>query len=380
MYDRLLKPPTNSFFLFGPRGTGKSHWVKRNFKHSILIDLLDSSIYNDLLAKPKRLEEMIPQDHNDWVIIDEIQRVPMLLNHVHRMIENRKIRFGLTGSSARKLRKKGTNLLAGRARTRSMHPLTHFELRSDFDLDYALKFGLLPTVWLSDDPSEYLESYLKTYLREEIQEEGLTRNLPAFARFLESASFSQGSILNINNVAEDCQIERRTVSNYFLILNDLLIADELPVFSKKAKRKLMSRHKFYFFDCGVFRTIRPKGPLDQPGEIQGLAFETLIFQILRALQSVSHKKWDLFYWRTATHEEVDFVLYGEMGIFAIEVKHSSRVRSGELNSLSLFQKDYPKAKCIFIYRGERNETRNGIQIMTFNKAIAYLDKLFLKDQ
>ena len=197
MYSRILSSPKNkSFFLFGPRGTGKTTWVKSAFPKAIFIDLLESEIYNDLLANPQRLETFIPKDFKNWVIIDEVQRVPELLNEIHRLIEKKQCVFVLTGSSARALRKKGVNLLAGRALTYSFHQLTAIELAKDFNLAHSLKFGQLPCVYTEKDPQAYLESYVETYLREEIQQEGLTRNLRAFYRFLEAACLSQGSVLN----------------------------------------------------------------------------------------------------------------------------------------------------------------------------------------
>ncbi|MFA6549048.1 MAG: AAA family ATPase, partial [Candidatus Margulisiibacteriota bacterium] len=248
MYSRLLKPPKDkSFFLFGPRGIGKTTWVKATFPLALYVDLLEAEIFNDLLADPQRIENLIPKGFSDWVIIDEVQRVPELLNEVHHLIESNKYKFVLTGSSARKIRKKGHNLLAGRALTCSMHPLTAYELANDFKLEHSLKFGQLPCVYTEADPKAYLESYVKTYLEEEIQQEGLTRNLGAFSRFLEAASFSQASPLSISAVARECAVERKVVESYFKILEDLLIGYRIPVFTKKAKRRLASHPKFYFF-------------------------------------------------------------------------------------------------------------------------------------
>src|SRR4030042_6855777 len=279
MYPRLLKPPVNkSFFLFGPRGTGKTTWVKAAFPQALYIDLLESEKYNDLLANPQRLENIIPSGHKDWTIIDEVQRVPELLYEVHRLIERNKYRFVLTGSSARKLRRKGANLLAGRALTYHMHPLTAAELGKDFDLARSLQFGHLPSAYTETDPVRYLESYVRTYLETEVMQEGLTRNLGAFARFLEAASFSQGAMLNISEVARECAVERKVVEDYFVILEDLLLASRVPVFARRAKRRMAGHPKFYYFDVGVFRTLRPKGPLDAPAEIAGAAWDTLTIQ------------------------------------------------------------------------------------------------------
>lgn len=373
MYSRILSPPKNkSFFLFGPRGTGKTTWVKSAFPKAIFIDLLESEIYNDLLANPQRLETFIPKDFKNRVIIDEVQRVPELLNEIHRLIEKKQCVFVLTGSSARKLRKKGVNLLAGRALTYSFHQLTAIELAKDFNLAHSLKFGQLPCVYTEKDPKAYLESYVETYLREEIQQEGLTRNLSAFSRFLEAASFSQGSVLNTSGVARECAVERKVVENYFSILEDLLIGCRLPVFTKKAKRRMVSHHKFYFFDVGVYRTIRPSGPLDMPEEMEGLAFETLVFQELRAINDYLRLGYELYYWHTSNQVEVDFVLYGNKGLKAFEVKRTGRLQENMLRGLKAFLKDYPSAKAYLIYGGTRRLYEGKITILPVQEALLTL--------
>lgn len=373
MYTRLIQPPrAKSFFLFGPRGTGKTTWVKSAFPQAVYLDLLEAELFNDLLANPQRLENFIPKDFNDWVIIDEVQRIPELLNEVHRLIEKYKYKFILTGSSARKIKRKGPNLLAGRALTYSLHPLTVLELGRDFDLNHSLKYGQLPCVYTESDPKGYLESYVKTYLEEEVRQEGLTRNLGAFSRFLEAASFSQASILNISSVSRDCAIERKVVENYFTILEDLLIAYRLPIFAKKAKRRLVAHPKFYFFDVGIYRTIRPMGPLDIPEEAEGSAFETLLFQELNAVNATLDLGYRLYYWRTSNNMEVDFVLYGDKGILAFEVKRTGKVSSAMLRGLKSFLKDYPMAKAYFIYGGERRMRQDTIEIIPMDDILKEL--------
>jgi predicted AAA+ superfamily ATPase len=255
MYTRLLERPLqveSSFFLFGPRGTGKTTWLKKNFPRAIYLDLLDSALYTDLLAHPERLRTLVPKGGAHAVIIDEVQRVPELLNEVHRLIESEGTRFILTGSSARALRRRGVNLLAGRALTFHMHPLTCAELGSDFSLHGSLLHGNLPLAHSAPDPQLFLKSYVQSYLREEVLQEGLTRNIGAFSRFLEAASFSQASILNVSETARECAVERKTVSGYFQVLEDLLLSVTVPVFSRKAKRRLVSHTKFYY--------CRPAGP------------------------------------------------------------------------------------------------------------------------
>src|SRR3990170_3040833 len=278
MFKRLLQLPLeghSSIFLFGPRGTGKTSWIKEALHDNLYLDLLDFSVYSSLAANPGKLENLIPANYKKWVIIDEVQRLPELLNEVHRLIEKNKTRFLLTGSSARTLRKRGINLLAGRALTYHMHPLVIQEIGEQFDINHALRYGLLPASIGHADPKKYLESYVQTYIREEVLQEGLTRNIGTFSRFLEAASFSQGNVLNFSDIARELSLNRSLVADYFDILDDLLLAKRLNTFALRAKRQVVSHQKFYFFDAGVYRTIRPSGPLDTVAELDGAAIETL---------------------------------------------------------------------------------------------------------
>jgi predicted AAA+ superfamily ATPase len=372
----MLEPPLRqSFFLFGPRGVGKSAWARSQFPDATFFDLLDSDTFTRLLASPSRLGEQIPSGHRGWVVVDEVQRLPDLLNEVHRLIEARRLKFALTGSSARKLRRRGVNLLAGRALTRFMHPLTARELGGDFDLARALSHGCLPFAYTEAQPKDYLSSYVATYLREEVQQEGFARNLAGFGRFLEAASFSQASVLNMAAVARESAVGAKVVEDYFSILEDLLIAVRLPVFTRRAKRKVISHPKFYFFDPGVFQAIRPRGPLDSIDEISGAALETLVLQQLRALNDYLSWGYRLHYWRTAGGDEVDFVLYGERGLIAIEVKMTSRVRAEDLRGLRRFLGDYPQARAFFVYTGTRRLHEAGVDIVPAGEMIAGLDTI-----
>lgn len=376
MYSRIIKfPDRKSFFLFGPRATGKTTWLRRMFPEALYIDLLESETYNILLASPGRLEQYIPPNFNNRVVIDEVQRVPELLNEVHRLIELKNIRFILTGSSARKLRGKGVNLLAGRALTRFMFPLTVEELGDDFSLQTSLQLGHLPAISAEPDPTDYLASYVRTYLREEVQQEGLTRNLQTFARFLEAASFSQGSVLNISEVARECNANRKLAEHYFQILEDLLLAYRLPPFTKRAKRRMIHHPKFYLFDVGVYRTIRPKGPLDRPEEIEGSALESLVFQELMAVNALHGLDYELYYWRTAKGQEVDFVLYGAPGIIAIEVKRTDKIRTRELRGLKAFANEFPQATRYLFYGGDRTMHIDKITLVPIEKALKDLPAL-----
>jgi predicted AAA+ superfamily ATPase len=381
MYERLLTKPLHankSFFLFGPRGTGKTMWVKSHIPNGLYIDLLRSTVFNRLFAEPERLSEMIPSHFSDWIIIDEVQKIPALLNEVHRQIETFGRKFVLTGSSTRSLRKKGVNLLAGRAREYHLYPLTVAELQDDFNLQHSLRYGMLPSVLVDEDPEEYLASYVNNYLKEEVKEEGLTRRLDVFMRFLESASFSQGSILNMSAISRDCGISQKVVSNYFDILDDLLIAMRIPVFKKHTKRRLVLHPKFYFFDVGIYRIIKPKGPLDIVAEEDGIALESLFLQELLAINDYYNFKYKIYYWRTSQQQEIDFVLYGNNGLLAFEIKRSSRLDKNELRNLKLFSQDYPTAKCYFIYGGVESIYMDGIDILPYQQAIANVYSLLQK--
>jgi uncharacterized protein len=354
MFNRALSHPLSarkSFFLFGPRGTGKTTWLQQRLPDALFINLLKSQTYMRLSADPGHIRALIPPEHSGWIVIDEIQRVPELLNEVHELIESKKHVFVLTGSSARKLRRDGVNLLAGRALTYHMHPLTAAEQADSFRLEDSLKFGHLPARFSEADPARYLHDYVQTYLQEEVLQEGLLRNIGPFFRFLEVASFSQGSLVNVSEVARECHVDRRVAESYFLMLEDLLLATRLPVFAKRAKRKLVQHAKFFYFDVGVFRAIRPVGPLDSPAEIDGPALETLVLQELRAVNDYEEFGYELSFWRTKHGLEVDFVLYGKRGLLAIEVKRSTSVHPQDLRALKEFKKDYPPARCYVFHGG-----------------------------
>ncbi|HLG15559.1 MAG TPA: AAA family ATPase [Blastocatellia bacterium] len=376
MFARAIRLPADkSFFLFGPRGTGKSTLLRATQPKAFYLDLLDLGVYSELLAHPDRLEALALPHMPAPIVIDEIQRLPRLLDEVHRLIERRRWRFALTGSSARKLRRGGVNLLAGRARTLTMHPLTAAELGNTFDLARSARYGQLPSVYVESDPKQYLASYTGTYLREEVQAEALTRNLDAFARFLVAASFSQAAVLSISTVARDLGLPRKTVEGYFHLLDDLLLAVRLPVFTRRAKRLMTTHAKFYFFDAGVYRTLRPRGPLDSPEEIDGPALETLVLQELRATNDNDELGYDIFYWRTRDQREVDFVLYGERGLVAIEVKRASRFSEGDLATLRLFAADYPVARCVLLYGGQREYVVDGIRVVPLASALPVLSTI-----
>ncbi|MDI6792446.1 MAG: AAA family ATPase [bacterium] len=352
--DRFFKDPEDSFFLFGPRGAGKSTLVQHRFKDAQRIDLLSPEEFRIYSARPERLEERVRACLDNQVfIIDEVQKVPELLSVVHRLIEEKRgWKFVLTGSSARKLKRTGVDLLAGRVLLRTIHPFIAAELGERFDLEKALAYGLLPIVVAAQNPSDVLQTYAALYVREEVQMEGLVRNIGNFSRFLEAISFSHGGMLNLSQVSRDCQVERKVVEGYVGILEDLLLAFRIPVFTKRAKRAVTIHPKFYLFDAGVYRSLRPTGPLDRPEEIYGLAAEGLVAQHLRAWIAYSGDHCKLYYWRTRSGVEVDFVIYGPNGFWAIEVKNSTRVDKKNLRGLLSFREDYPECTPLLLYRGK----------------------------
>ena len=375
-YKRIIKPvDDNSFFLFGPRGVGKTSWLKKNYPKAVYFDLLESETFRKLVTYPEQLEDKIPEGFSDWVILDEIQKIPELLNEVHRLIESKKYRFILTGSSARQLRKKGVNLLAGRAYTYFMYPLTVEELGVDFSLQKSLSVGHLPKAYLTKTPKRFLGAYLNSYLKEEVKEEGLTRNLGDFYRFLDVAVFSQGEVLNLNEVARECLLKRDKVEGYFSILEDLLLAIQIPVFSRRAKRKLVSKNKFYYFDVGVFRHLRQSGLLDSESEIDGPALETLFLQEMRAINDYYEMDYKIHYWRTKTGLEVDFVLYGGRGLLALEIKRKRNITDKDLRGLKAFAKEYPEARKVIFCGVKKAERREDIEILPVEYGLKNLKKI-----
>lgn len=349
---RFFRLPEQSCFLFGPRGTGKSTLLRERLPDALYLDLLDPALHRSFLARPERLRELLAGSPDKRiVVIDEIQRVPELLTVVHAVMEApNPPRFVLTASSARKLRRGGVDLLAGRALNRTLHPFMAAEL-PDFDLSRALELGLLPLVHGAAEPKAALDAYASLYVDQEVKAEGLTRNVGNFVRFLEAVSFSHGGQINLSAIAHDCEIDRKVVASYLSILEDLLLAFRLPVFRKRAKRATVVHEKLYLFDAGVFRSLRPRGPLDRPQEIDGQALEGLVAQHLKAWVAYSEHDAEVFFWRTQGGAEVDFVVYGEQGIQAFEVKNAGTIQRRDLRSLRAFREDYPEAEAAVLYRG-----------------------------
>ena len=364
LVSRFFQVPDRSCFLFGPRGTGKSTWLRDRLPGALYLDLLDPALHRRLSARPERLRELLAGSPGcEAVVIDEIQRIPELLTVVHAVLEEPSPpRFVLTGSSARKLRRGGVDLLGGRAVHRTLHPFMAAEL-PDFDLARALRIGLLPLVVGASDPAGVLDAYASLYLDQEVRAEGLTRNVGAFTRFLEAIAFSHGAQLNVSAVARECEVERKVAAGYVGILEDLLLAFRLPVFRRRARRATATHDKLYLFDAGVFRSLRPKGPLDRPEEREGQALEGLVAQHLRAWAAYSGHDANLYFWRTRAGAEADFVVYGETGLLALEVKNAARVHSNDLRALRAFREDYPEAEAALLYRGRERLRIDGIRCL-----------------
>ncbi len=372
---RFFIPPKRSFFLFGSRGTGKSTLLMDSFHDAIWVDLLKPEVERAYSSRPERLIDLIDGNpHKKVVVIDEIQRATGLLPVVHQLIfEKRGLQFILTGSSARKIKRAGSDLLGGRASQRVLHPFMAAELgKKLFSLENTLQYGLLPLLYGEEDSEDVLHAYVSLYLKEEVKAEGFVRSLSSFTRFLEVISFSHGSLLNISNISRESSIKRKTVENYVEILEELLLGFRLPVFSKRAQRELIAHPKFYIVDVGVYKALRPTGPLDVTHMVNGAAFEGLIAQHLRAWCDYSRDDYKLTFWRTRSGVEVDFVIYGPNGFWALEVKNTMRIDGGDVRSLNTFSKDYPTAKTALIYRGSERLKINGVMCLPANEFLLNL--------
>ena len=352
--ERALDLPSllqkKSHFLFGPRQTGKTSLIRHSLKGVKSYDLLDISVYLTLSQNPGRIsQEIEPRDK--IVVIDEIQRLPVLLNEVHRLIEERGIRFLLTGSSARKLRRSGINLLGGRARTKYMHPLTYQELGNQFDLFRAIERGLLPSIYLSDDPRADLQAYTGSYLQQEIVAEGTTRNIPAFSRFLKVAALCNGTIVNFTNVSNDAQVPRTTVYEYFEILKDTLLLYELPAWRKSRKRKPLASSKYYFFDVGVVAAIQGRDFRPGTSEFGGALETYLMHELVSYSDYISGEP--LSYWRSTSGFEVDFILGDHT---AVEVKAKENLSTHDLKPLRALaeEKKLKRYLCVSLEPRKRN--------------------------
>ncbi|MCF8253740.1 MAG: DUF4143 domain-containing protein [Bacteroidia bacterium] len=348
-FDRkqvLIDSEGESLFLWGARQTGKSTLLKRLYPNALWFDLLLSDVFERLSKQPSILRETVLADNeNRIVVIDEVQRIPELLNEVHWLITNHKVQFILSGSSPRKIIRGGSNLLGGRALRYELYPLVSSEI-PEFDLLKALNNGLIPKHYLATNAKKKISAYIGNYLKDEIAAEAKIRNIQSFSRFLEAAAFSNGEMVNYANIAADCGVSPPTVKEYFQILEDTLIGRFLPSFQKKPKRRVISAPKFYFFDIGIVNYLLKRGEIQQGSEIFGNAFEHLIYQEIFAHSKYSGNEYLISYWRTASQIEVDFIL-GENEV-AIEVKSSSNINARHLKGLKSFSEEYETKQLILV--------------------------------
>ncbi|MBL7685110.1 MAG: ATP-binding protein [Deltaproteobacteria bacterium] len=339
-----LKLPTRkSAFLWGPRQVGKSYWIQHQLQNYTLIDLLQSDVYAEYVSRPHLLRERY-QNHSQLIVIDEVQKIPALLDEVHGLIENQHLSFLLTGSSARKLKRGHANLLGGRAWRRQMVPLSFIEVEG-FDLESVMQSGLLPPHFLSENPLEDLRSYVADYLKEEIAAEALTQNIPAFTEFLRVAALTNSELLNYANVARECGVSARIVRNYFDILEDTYLGFRISPWKKSRTRRLIETEKFYLFDVGVSNYLAKRTPKIGSAEF-GKSLEHYILMEIKAYQAYRNPEMEIRYWRTSTGQEVDFIL-GEMDV-AIEIKGGARVHETDCKSLKILKEEYKAKKCILV--------------------------------
>ncbi|GMQ80024.1 MAG: ATP-binding protein [Thermodesulfobacteriota bacterium] len=363
--QRILKAPKQSFFLLGPRGSGKSTWLRATFPDAYVFDLLSEEVYQRLLANPGLFANEVRAVSTDrWIVVDEVQRLPNLLNEVHRFIEEKRLRFVLCGSSARKLKRADVNLLAGRALHRSMHSFVPEELGVQFAAEEALRYGLLPIVWDSTAKEETLAAYARLYLKEEIQSEALVRNLPGFARFLPLAAIAHGQTINVTNIAREAGVARTTVAGYLDILEDTLLCFRLPAYEAKLRVRERKLPKWYWCDPGIVRAMkRAKGEL--VAEEKGALFEGMVAQLLRAYKDYRGICDEMYYWAPVGQPstEVDFLLLRGSDLIAIEAKSGSTFNEGWCKGLRAVAKLKGLQRRIIVYpRGPILRTEDGIDV------------------
>ncbi|OFZ53953.1 MAG: AAA family ATPase [Bdellovibrionales bacterium RIFOXYC1_FULL_54_43] len=376
----ISKPPKRSFFLWGPRQTGKTSLLRAAFPDALWIDLLHSDQFVKYQRDPSFLRQELSFEQNvskpRLIIVDEIQKVPGLLDEIHWLIENRKFAFGLCGSSARKLRRGHANLLGGRADRFELFGLVSQECGPAFDLGKFLNYGYLPSIFLSETPGRSIRSYCADYLKEEIAAEGLVRNLPAFSNFLEVAALGDTEQINYSTIARDCGVSSPTVKSYFEVLVDTLMAAFLPAFTKRPKRRIMQVPKLYFSDIGVVNFLAKRAELKPGSELFGKAFENWVFHELTAHRAYTEAYYDLSYWRLSTGVEVDFII-GNME-FAIEAKASAKVTQDHLKGLRELKKDHQEIKRRYLVCLEKmpRQTDDGITILPYG---LFAEKLWKND-
>ena len=374
-YPRLLRPRNDkSFFLWGPRQVGKSSYLNLHFPDAFVLDLLKSEEQTRYILRPELLRKELEEISEDvFVVIDEVQKVPALLDEVHWLIENTSRRFCLCGSSARKLKRGAANLLGGRALRYEMFGLVAPELGIDFDLHRALNHGYLPQIYLDEQPKELLNSYVSDYLKEEIAEEGLVRNLPPFSDFLRAVAISDTEIVNYTNIASDCGVSKDTARNYYSILQETHLGRFLPALTRRPKRKVIHSPKFYLFDVGVVNFLAKRGRIDPGGELYGKAFENWVFHELSAYIEYSRSNLELSYWRLVNGTEVDFIV--DDFLCAIEVKATAKIHGRHLKGLREFNHEHPQTnKLVLVSLEARSRVEeDGILVLS---ALDFIEKLW----
>ena len=361
-------PAGKSAFLWGPRKVGKTYWISHTLKKAAVIDLLKTDTLAEYVSRPALLRERY-QDHKGLIVIDEVQKAPQLLDEVHWLIENKKLSFLLTGSSARKLRRGHANLLGGRAWRRTMTPLSYLEV-ADFDLEKIMISGLLPPHYLSTNPVEELRAYVADYLKEEIIAEALTQNIPAFSEFLRVAAIASSELINYVNIARETGVSHKVIRTYFDILEDTYLGFRIPPWKKSKNRRMIITEKFYLFDVGVANYLSRRQPLLGSPEF-GKAFEHYILMELKAYQAYRNPDMPITFWRTSTGREVDFIL-GEKEL-AVEIKGSSRVHEGDIRSLQALIEDGPiKRRCLVCLEKQPRTLTNNIQVLPWRMFIEQL--------
>lgn len=373
MFQRFLKPPQETTLLLGPRGTGKSTWLEAVLPQAHRWDLLETRLALDLSRDPSgfaRQVEALPD--GAWVVVDEVQKVPALLDEVHRLDGKRSRHFVLSGSSARKLKRGGANLLAGRALRKDLFPLVSAEIGAPLTLE-QVPYGALPRVIGNKSPQPYLEAYVDTYIREEVQAEALTRNIGGFARFLEVAARQNGQVTNASNVARDAQVARQTVQGYFDVLIDTLLGYWLPAWKLKGATKVVAHPKFYFFDSGVARALSGRLAYPPTPEELGALFETWLLHELRAFLSYAGLSYPLSYFRTQNGVEVDVVFETRRGHMALEFKSSREWRSSWGSGFRRLREALPGVKCVGVFGGSRPQKSDGYEVWPYAQ---FLERLW----
>jgi len=375
MYCRILSldnENNDSVFLWGARQVGKTTLLEQSYKNAVYYDLLQSKVFERFLRNPSLLSEEVEElEAGRLVIIDEIQKVPQLLDEVHSLIQKKGIRFIMSGSSPRKLKRVGANLLGGRALRLMLHPLVSAEI-PDFDIIKAINNGMMPRHYLLQNPRERLRAYIGVYLDEEIREEALSRKLASFARFLEVAALSNGEMVIYKNIAQDCGIDHRTVKEYFEIVKDTLLGYFIPAFTLTKKRKAIQAPKFYFFDVGIANYLLNRSNL-LPGSADfGHAFEHFIIQELTAFLSYKKSNEELSYWRSNTGYEVDAII--GKGRVAIEIKSTEEVSSRHTKGLKAFQEDFPDVRPVIVSFDKNKRVMNGIEVFPVKQFLKNLWK------